>query len=88
MGSFFITLSFGSMPYYIERHYRNTTLLLHNSFRRASSSASATINTTIRIYYIDVAFAYCAYRTFILAGTASDTFVCDKMSHNLILSNS
>ena len=64
-----------------------TGLLLHNSFWWASSCTSTAIDAAICVYYIDVAFANCAYRAFVLAGTASDTFVCDKMSHNLVLSN-
>ena len=64
-----------------------TGLLLHNSFWWASSCTSTAIDAAICVYYIDVTFANCAYRAFVLTGTASDTFVCDKMSHNLVLSN-
>ena len=58
-------------------------LVLDDGIVRASTSAGAATNALIGINDVDVSFGNSAHRAFIDAGTASDAFVCDFVSHNV-----
>ena len=52
-----------------------------NSLNGANISARATIRAYIRVYFVDVAFAYCVNRAFVDATATSSTIFCDYVSH-------
>ena len=58
-------------------------LVFNDGIVRASTGTGAATHALIGINDVDVSFRNCANRAFVDAGTASDTFVCDFVSHNV-----
>ena len=60
-------------------------LVFDDGIVRASTGAGAATNALIGINDIDATFRNSAHRAFIDASAASDAFVCDFVSHNVLM---
>ena len=66
-------------------HKCYTFLVFNDSIVRASASAGAATNALIWVNDVDVSLGDSANRAFVDASAASDTFVCDFVSHDSLI---